>query len=276
MASNVSIRKVFMQGPYVPDHNSNRMKSEGSVSDARRSFLKTRFQNLDRLLIFRYGWMNEFLKPDSIIIEIGAGAGFSQLYLNQKVILTDAINNPWIEKVIDATKMDLADKSVDVIIASHNIHHFYSPHKFFDECKRVLKDDGLILIQEINTSLMMRFLLKLMRHEGWSYNVDVFDPDEVVNDKHDLWSANCAVPEMLFFDESRFEQVFASFKVTKNELCECLLLPLSGGVIAKTKVPRLPISFLNFVSIVDRVLITFLPSIFALGRRVVLKKIDVI
>ena len=273
MVGNVRIRKVFMQGPYVPDHNSNRMKSEGSVSDARRSFLKTRFQNLDRLLMFRYGWMNEFLKPDSIIIEIVAGAGFSQLYLNQKVILTDAINNPWIEKVIDATKMDLADKSVDVIIASHNIHHFYSPHKFFDECKRVLKDDGLILIQEINSSLMMRFLLKLMRHEGWSYNVDVFDPDEVVNDKHDLWSANCAVPEMLFFDESRFEQVFASFKVTKNELCECLLFPLSGGVTAKTKVPRLPIGFLNFVSIVDRVLITFLPSIFALGRRVVLKKV---
>ena len=272
MVSNASIKKVFLQGPYVPKHKSNRMKSEGSVSDARRLFLKTRFQNLDSLLMFRYQWMNQFLKPNSIIIEIGAGAGFSQLYLNQKVILTDAIKNPWIEKVIDATKMDLADKSVDVVIASHNIHHFFSPYKFFDECARVLKDDGLILIQEINSSLMMRLLLKLMRHEGWSYNVDVFDPDAVVNDKHDLWSANCAVPEMLFFDESRFEHAFASFKVTKNELCECFLFPLSGGVTAKTKVPQLPKGFLNFITIFDRVLITFLPSIFALGRRVVLKK----
>ncbi len=273
MVSNASIKKVFLQGPYVPKHKSNRMKSEGSVSDARRLFLKTRFQNLDSLLMFRYQWMNQFLKPNSIIIEIGAGAGFSQLYLNQKVILTDAIKNPWIEKVIDATKMDLADKSVDVVIASHNIHHFFSPCKFFDECARVLKDDGLILIQEINSSLMMRLLLKLMRHEGWSYNVDVFDPDAVVNDKHDLWSANCAVPEMLFFDESRFEHAFASFKITKNELCECFLFPLSGGVTAKTKVPQLPKGFLNFIAIFDRVLITFLPSIFALGRRVVLKKI---
>ena len=272
MVSNASIKKVFLQGPYVPKHKSNRMKSEGSVSDARRLFLKTRFQNLDSLLMFRYQWMNQFLKPNSIIIEIGAGAGFSQLYLNQKVILTDAIKNPWIEKVIDATKMDLADKSVDVVIASHNIHHFFSPYKFFDECARVLRDDGLILIQEINSSLMMRLLLKLMRHEGWSYNVDVFDQDAVVNDKHDFWSANCAVPEMLFFDDSRFEDAFASFKVTKNELCECFLFPLSGGVTAKTKVPQLPKGFLNFIAIFDRVLITFLPSIFALGRRVVLKK----
>ena len=78
MVSNASIKKVFLQGPYVPKHKSNRMKSEGSVSDARRLFLKTRFQNLDSLLMFRYQWMNQFLKPNSIIIEIGAGAGFSK------------------------------------------------------------------------------------------------------------------------------------------------------------------------------------------------------
>jgi hypothetical protein len=111
-----------------------------------------------------------------------------------------------------------------------------------------------------------------MRHEGWSYNVDVFNPDEIVNDKHDLWSANCAVPEMLFHDESRFEQVFTSFKITKNQLCECLIFPLSGGVTAKTKVPQLPIGLTNFLLLVDKFLVAFLPNIFALGRRVVLKK----
>lgn len=272
MTSRKSIKKIFLKGPYAPDHSTNRMKSEGSVSDARRSFLKTRFRNLDCLLMSRYGWMNEFLKPNSVIVEVGAGAGFSSLYLNQKPILTDAVNNPWIDKVIDATNMDFADKSVDIVIASHNIHHFYSPFKFFNECERILKNDGLILIQEINTSFMMRFLLKLMRHEGWSYDVDVFNPDEIINDKHDLWSANCAVPEMLFHDESRFEEVFTSFKVTKNRLCECLIFSLSGGVTAKTKVPRLSIGIINFVLFVDKVLVTFLPGIFALGRQVVLKK----
>ena len=267
------LNKIFLKGPYLPNHESNRMKSEGSVSEARESFLDSRFHNLDYLLKSRYDWMNEYLKPNSKIIEIGAGAGFSQLYLNQKVVLTDAIKNPWIEKVIDATKMDLEERSVDIIIASHNIHHFYSPSKFFNECKRVLKDDGLVLIQEINTSLMMRFLLRIMRHEGWSYNVDVFDPDEIVNNKDDLWSANCAVPELLFYDKIQFERIFPFLKIMKNELCECTIFPLSGGVTAKTKVPQFPPLLLKFFSFIDKILVVFLPKVFALGRRVVLKKV---
>ncbi len=266
------MKKVLLHGPYEPKHEDNRMTSEGSVSDARQRFLNERFQNLEYLLKFRYDWMNEYLKEDTVIIEVGAGTGFSHLYLKQKPILTDATNdNPWIDKYIDATNMDLDDNSVDVIIASHNIHHFYSPYKFFKECERVLKQDGKIIIQEINTSLMMRTLLKLMRHEGWSYDVDVFNPDAIVNHESDLWSANCAVPEMLFEKNSKFEEVF-SYKVIKNEPCECLIFPLSGGVISKTKMPKFPKFFLNFILLLDRVLVAFLPNIFALGRRVVLER----
>jgi SAM-dependent methyltransferase len=266
------MRKYILAGPYNPVHDENKMSSEGSVSDARARFLETRFANVEHLLKFRYEWMNKYLQSDSVIIEVGAGAGFSPLYLSEKPILTDAANNPWIDKYIDATDMDLEDGSVDVIIASHNIHHFYSPFKFFKECERVLKKDGLILIQEINTSLMMRVLLRLMRHEGWSYNVNVFNPDEIVNDADDLWSANCAVPEMLFNDPNRFEQVFTPLRVIRNEPCECLIFPLSGGVISKTKVPQLPIRVLDFILFIDKILVAMLPSIFALGRRVVLKK----
>ena len=133
--------KYLFPGPYVPAHNENKMGSEGSVSDAREGFLKSRFPNVDALLRFRYDWMNEYLRSNTVIVEVGSGAGFSHLYLDQKPILTDAAENPWIEKYIDATEMDLEDDSVDVIIASHNIHHFFSPYKFFKECERVLKKD---------------------------------------------------------------------------------------------------------------------------------------
>ena len=47
-----------------------------------------------------------------------------------------------------------------------------------------------------------------MRHEGFSYDVNVFDSTAVVNDPADLWSANCAVPEMIFECSSKFEQDF--------------------------------------------------------------------
>jgi len=227
------MRKLFLHGPYFPKHEDNLMSSEGSVAVARQNFLGRRFRNLDMLLRMRYAWMNHYLAPGQNIVEIGAGAGFSPLYLIQKPLLTDAAHNLWIDKFIDATNMDLESRSVDVLIASHNIHHFYSPFKFFRECERVLKTNGVLLIQEINTSLLMRGLLRLMRHEGWSYDVDVFDDGAIVNDKNDLWSANCAVPELLFNDLTRFEQAFPNLKVEANELCECLIFPLSGGVISK-------------------------------------------
>jgi SAM-dependent methyltransferase len=219
--------------------------------------------------------MNCYFVPGQNTIEIGAGAGFSPLYLTQKPILTDAAYNTWIDRFLDATNMELESGSVDVLIASHNIHHFHSPYKFFKECERVLNAGGVMLIQELNTSLLMRSLLRVMRHEGWSYDVDVFNEHEIVNDKRDLWSANCAVPEMLFTDTTRFEQTFPSLKIEVNELCECLLFPLSGGVISKTRVPELPGILLKAVLLLDRLLVWVAPSLFALGRRVVVRKVRI-
>lgn len=266
------MNKLILKGPYSPRHEDNLMASEGSVEAARLYFLEHRPANLDALLRERYAWMNSYLAQGQTIVEIGAGSGLSPLYLLNKPMLTDANDNPWIDKFIDATNMNLDSESVDVLIASHNIHHFYSPYKFFMECQRVLKHNGFVLIQEINTSLMMRIMLRVMRHEGWSYNVDVFDANSIVNDKSDLWSANCAVPEMLFENSARFERSFTRLKIKRNELCECLIFPISGGVISKVRVPRLPKFLINSIIYLDRYLVMFAPSLFALGRRVVIQK----
>ena len=67
--------KYLFPGPYAPAHNENKMSSEGSVSDAREGFLKSRFPNVDALLRFRYDWMNEYLRSNTVIVEVGSGAG---------------------------------------------------------------------------------------------------------------------------------------------------------------------------------------------------------
>ncbi len=265
--------KIFFRGPFFPKHEDNLMEEEGNVIKARKDFLAKRFNNLDFLLATRYKWMNRYLEKDMNIIEVGAGAGFSELYLKEEVTLTDAANNTWIDRYLDATKMELPDNSVDIIIASHTIHHFYNPSKFFIECLRVLKKGGYILISEINTSFFMRLLLRVFRHEGYSYDVDIFNEESIVNDKNDLWSANCAVPEMLFTNEKKFEDYYKGLEVQLNEPCEFMIFPLSGGVISKTKVPRLPNFLLKLADLIDNFLIKLLPSIFALGRRTVIKKI---
>ena len=136
--------------------------------------MSERFNNLDFLLKQRYSWMNEYLNSNQKIIEIGVGAGFSELYLENRPLFTDAVKHDWVDEIVDATDMKYDSESIDVIIASHNIHHFYSPYKFFKECERVLKIGGLVIIQEVNTSLFMRILLKLMRHEGCPYQEGSF------------------------------------------------------------------------------------------------------
>ena len=53
---------------------------------------------------------------------------------------------------------------------------------------------------------------------------------------------------------------------------EGFIFPLSGGVIAKKKLPELPTWLLRCIYTLDKVLIKLFPNIFALGRSVVVQK----
>ena len=178
----------------------------------------------------------------------------------------------WIDLKIDALDPKLEDNSVDVFICSHMIHHLASPVKFFDIISPKLKTNGLIIIQEIETSLVMKVLLRMMRHEGWSDLIDVFDKDEICNEGSDPWSANCSIPKLLFKNEELFHKCIPNFKILKNEVNEFLIFPLSGGVISKAKTINLPFWILKIIKKIDDFLVFLLPGIFALGRSVVLKK----
>lgn len=250
------------------------MAHEASPELARERFLDRKTNNLDNLLFNRYGWMNSYLKTNDRVIEVGCGAGFGGIYIDSaKLVLTDVIKRPYTSEMVNALNMPYGDNSVDAIISSHMIHHLATPSKFFNEVRRVLKPGGYLLIQEIETSLLMRLLLRAMRHEGWSSELNVFDPEVIANDPSDPWSANCSIPQLLFRDESQFTQHFPFFKFVKNELNECLAFPLSGGVIAKTKTIELPRPLLAVVNSFDRFLIRILPQVFALGRSVALQKV---
>ena len=267
-----SLKKYILGGESFFSHDLNRMSQEGDVVLARKNFIKKRFKNLDFLLKHRFEWMNKYLEDKKDIIEIGAGAGFSKFYINKEYTLTDIVETPWLDKKIDAQNTGLPDSSIDAVITSHSIHHFSKPMLFFYECERILKPEGIILIQEINTSLFLRILLKIMRHEGWSYNIDVYNDNEVVNDPKAPWSATCAVPEVIFEEPDKFNKKFSSLKIVLDKKNESLILPLSGGVISKIDFPELPYWFLNMVYFLDKILIKIAPNIFAVGRSILIKK----
>lgn len=266
-------RHLFLNDTFFPSHEENLMASEGDIQSARKVFLKEQPSNLKFLLETRYGWMNEYVDGLKDVIEVGSGPGFAKEFIrNNKFLTSDVKKYDWIDLEIDALNTGLEPESMDAIISSHMIHHVAKPVEFFAEMHRILRPGGYIIISEINTSLMMRVLLWLMKHEGWSYDVDVFSKETVANDPEDPWSANCAIPEMLFSSSRLFESKVPGFKVLKNQVCECLLFPLSGGVIAKRKTLNLPYPVLKLINSIDSVLVALMPSVFALGRRVVLQK----
>lgn len=260
---------------YFPSHNENRMVSEGDVTAARARFLTERPTNLSFLLKQRYSWMNMYLHGKERVVELGSGAGFAKEFIsNPSLKLTDVVKHPWIDEQVDAMNLPYEPESLDAIICSHMIHHIASPVAFFKQAKRALKKGGLILVSEIYTSLMMKALLRMMRHEGWSYDIDIFDEKQVANDPSDPWSANCAIPQLLFSDPARFSEAVPGMQIERHELTECLTFPLSGGVIAKTKTFLLPMWALKLVHKLDQSLVSISPRLFALGMRVVVRRTD--
>lgn len=258
---------------FFPDHNENRMKSEGDLKSARQRFLTERPTNLNFLLEQRFSWMNEFLDNKTSVYELGCGCGFSKEFIkNPHLKLTDVSGEAWVDLHVDALNLPFPPNSVDALVCSHMIHHIAFPEKFFQGAIKVLKPGGLIVISEINTSWFMRFLLWLMKHEGWSYEVDLYSNQKPSNDPRDPWSANCAIPQILFDDPQKFESHFKDLKIIKNELTEFSIFPLSGGVIAKTKTIPLPRWALKVCHWIDQALIALFPGIFAMGRKVVLQK----
>lgn len=257
---------------YYPSHDENLMKHEGDVEYAREYFFKNQNSNLHYLLEKRYNWMNKFIHPtDKCVIELGSGAGFSKYYIDHKILLSDYKKYSWIDLVIDANNIQLEPNSVDVFICSHMIHHISNPVIFLENLSTYLKPNGKIIIQEIYTSVAMKLLLLLMRHEGYDDTISIYDKDVVANNPNDPWSANCSIPKLLFNDLEKFENR-VNYKVIHDNKHEFMLFPLSGGVIAKTYTVQLPHCILKIIHKSDSLLTYLFPELFALGRSTVLQK----
>jgi len=253
----------------------NRLKNVGNVAASREYFYQQKPNNLFFLLKNRYEWMNEYLKPNDAVLEVGCGMGLSKEFLRKDITLTlsDVENHPWINQVVDALDTKYPQNYFDAVFCSNMIHHLAFPKKFFTEMERILKPGGKLLIQEINCSILCRIMLRILRHEGWSFNKDPFSLHEPANEEGDPWSGNNAIPNLLFDNREKFEAHNPGWKISHHQFSECMIFPLSGGVTAKAKTINLPFWVLKIVDTIDKGLIFISPQLFALQRRIVLEKV---
>lgn len=251
------------------------MKHEGDCSYARLRYYQDSSNNLKFLLKNRFEWMNEYIGEEDKGIEVGCGNGLGKEFIRCKnYLLTDYADYEWLDvKNVDALNTPFKDEEFDFVISNNMTHHLPYPLKFLSEMNRILKSGGYLLIQDVNCSLLLRVLLRLMHHEGYSFDSDVFDENAICTELDDLWSANNAIPNLLFEDIDFFQKKVPHFKVLKTGCSECFIFLNSGGVIAKVFYIPLSYAILEFLAWLDNVLSKVFPQIFTLQMQVVLQKV---
>jgi SAM-dependent methyltransferase len=251
----------------------NKMRSNFDIEIARQSIKKSK--NLKFLLEQRFNWMNNFINENDIGIEVGSGAGFSKEFIKNKNFKISDINESFFldYKKIDAQDTKFDSESFDYIIASNMIHHVPYPIKFFREMNRVLKKNGRLIIFDAHCSLVFQIVTILMRHEGFDFTVNVWDENKPKSDELNAWHGNIAVSNLIFDNKKDFNNNLGNlFDIEHEELTECFIFLNSGGVTSKTFCIPMNNFFLNILNYIDKLLIKLMPSIFCLGKRIVMKK----
>ena len=264
---------------FLPREYKSKKKKIFLENEVRNKIFFNCNKNLLFLLKKRFQWMKKYTesKNNKIIIELGSGSGcIKKIIDSKKILLTDIIKYPWIDKKIDMLKINLGKKyhnKVDIFIINHALHHCPNPVKCLKLLQKYLKKDGLILINEPETSFFLKLIQLITDDEGWSYKKNIFDSKKNFFKTNDPWFSNTSTGELLFKDQQKFEKNFPRLKFLKNELSEFFIFINSGGV--NSSIPKIPLNnfFLEILNFVDILLVKVLPNIFALNRSVVLKKI---
>ncbi|MDH5720416.1 MAG: class I SAM-dependent methyltransferase [Spirochaetia bacterium] len=108
----------------------------------------------------------KYTRHDSVkILEAGCGSGalilsLKKWYKNSKIIIGDLeINSTVKDKEIienhkllqfDAHRLPFADKSFNIIFSLQVLEHLREPEKFISECKRLLTDEGIVILSTPN------------------------------------------------------------------------------------------------------------------------------
>ena len=231
--------------------------------------------NLNYLLKKRFLWMNDYLKNKKIIIELGSGNGCIKKIIKKKIILTDIVKYPWIGKKIDMNNIVLKKNyinKVDIFILNHSLHHCANPYSALQIMSKYLKKNGFILMNEPEISFSLKFIQKVLNDESWSLKSKVFKKKKIFNSK-DPWFSNTATANLLFENEKKFNKYFPQFKIINNSLSEFFIFLNSGGVNSSFFYIPLTNVLLSTINLIDKFLIFLFPKIFALNRKIILKKI---
>lgn len=107
-----------------------------------------------------YEWIGKLINSDSVILDLGAGAGKKWPYdfskHCSKVVGIDkdprVVDNPNLSEAVclDFYKNNFKDNTFDIIFANNVVEHIAYPERFLAEVKRILKPSGYFFFKTPN------------------------------------------------------------------------------------------------------------------------------
>ena len=160
------------------------------------------------------------------LLELGAGLGFAKEMIPE-LLISDVVQYPGVEKIVDATKMDFADASLRFIGMLNVFHHIPDVEAFFHEAKRCLVPGGRVLIMDEHVGPLSTPILKYVHHEPFNKDATSWHFDS----KDPLMDANGALSWIVFKrDYEIFQSKFPDFKLVSYKAHTPLMYWLAGGL----------------------------------------------
>jgi SAM-dependent methyltransferase len=114
----------------------------------------------------RYAWAREYARDKDVLeVACGTGPGLGLLQSVARSLVAGDISTPILERarehygtrvdmrVMDAMALPFADRTLDLIIIFEALYYVPDAERFADECKRVLRPGGVVLVSNANKDL---------------------------------------------------------------------------------------------------------------------------
>ena len=129
---------------FLKEYKPTKIKKD-NIYKSRIKVFRSKNTNLKFLIKKRFLWMEKYLINKKEIIELGSGNGcIKSVIVKKKIILSDIVKYPWINKKIDMKKMSLGKKNYNKIVG-HSKLGLYTSTSNMSRISTVNLEDALLL-----------------------------------------------------------------------------------------------------------------------------------
>jgi len=216
---------------------------------------------------FLYKIVNQELEKFDSILEVGAGAAISEIFLEQRIVRTDILpfNDFDVMGHCSMENLPFKESQFDAVLAFDSIHHSEKPSKSILELLRVTREGGKIILVEPFVSPLSYLPYKMFHHEDTSW--DFREKGNIALSSRNLNPAmgDQGVSRFIINQLSNWR----STNLPKLTVSITYLSPFSffatGGVSSPLKTPKI---FVNFLIQVETLIPNFIMKF--LASRVIL------